>query len=179
MVKNDPSEGWSPIVNHLLTTLSESTTSSTTRLQAAEVLDEILVNSIRISSEKVQARMHPLVLSSLAKQVEIVCYGPSLPVEIDIRRLGLEALYQILQSAGHVLVGGWEMVFMCLRSVCRRGGDHSSSLQTVDETSSQPTPSFRLSRGKKGSLMKGNASLVRTAFQSVRSFSWAFNQSGY
>ncbi|CDZ97552.1 Uncharacterized conserved protein [Phaffia rhodozyma] len=173
LVVIDPSQGWSLIVDHLLATLCEATASSTIRLQAAEVLDEFLVNSIRVSNESVDSGIHPLVVSSLAAQVERTSSGQFIPVEIDIRRLGLEALHQILQSAGHALVDGWEMVFVCLRSVCRRVGEQYSQLETLAEdgkgvrevSTSSPILSHR--KNMSGVSIRGNASLIRAAFQSV------------
>lgn len=171
LVANDPLQGWSTIVNHLLVVLGNATSSTTNRLQAAETLNEILTLSIRAASaqsEDIQARTQHLVLSSLARQVEPLSYGPSHQAEVDIRRLALEALYQILQSTGHALVT-WEMVFTCLRSVCRKAPEQ---LETLPEGGEPPSsPSLRpvgLRPSSLGVASRGNAALVRTAFQSVR-----------
>lgn len=190
LIANDPSQGWSTIVDHLLAALSHFTSSSTNRLQAASSLDEILTASIRSASAhsaEIQSRTQHLVLSSLARQVEPLSSagGGSTyyqQTDIDIRRLALEALYQILQSAGHEMVMGWERVFACLSSVCRKGGE-LGTLNEGGETFSLglggPPSSgggrVRQSMSAQGGLgggggSRGNASLVRTAFQSVRHF---------
>jgi hypothetical protein len=38
---------------------------------------------------------------------------------MDLRRLGLETLHQILQASGHTILVGWETIFKVLGSVCR------------------------------------------------------------
>jgi len=33
---------------------------------------------------------------------------------VELRQIGLEALHQILQAAGHTIVAGWEIIFRML-----------------------------------------------------------------
>ncbi|KAL7417221.1 hypothetical protein BDY24DRAFT_377122 [Mrakia frigida] len=179
LVSNDPSLGWSTIVDHLLLALSHSISSSTNRLQAASTLDELLTSSIRSASShppEISARTQHLVLSSLARQVEPLSSSTYFQqIDVDIRKLGLEALYQILQSAGHEMATGWERVFACLSSVCRKagetgtlaegsGGEVGLGVSAGGNVRVRPSAS---AQGGLGGGSRGNASLVRTAFQSI------------
>lgn len=93
------------------------------RVQAAHVLDEILLivpRNLSITGE-VQAQVQRRVLNALARQV---VPDPSVPshqqtsTSVELRRMGLEMLHQILQTSGHTLVVG-EIIFQMLESVCR------------------------------------------------------------
>nr|GAT46809.1 DOT1-domain-containing protein [Mycena chlorophos] len=78
------------------------------RVQAARVLDDILVVVPRNLSSTGELQAQVL----LAQQVVIES-------GVQLRRMGLETLHQILEASGHALVVGWETIFEMLGSVCQ------------------------------------------------------------
>ncbi|KAF9043591.1 hypothetical protein BDZ89DRAFT_237260 [Hymenopellis radicata] len=59
------------------------------------------------------------VLDVLRQQVMPDPQVMSTSTSVELRRMGLETLHEILQSSGHTLVVGWEMIFEMLGSVCK------------------------------------------------------------
>jgi hypothetical protein len=90
-------------------------------VQVASVLDEILMiipRNLSTTSE-LQAQVQKHVLEVLTSQVvpdPAANMGTSTGVELH--RMGLETLHQILQALGHTLVIGWEIIFQMLEIVC-------------------------------------------------------------
>ena len=81
---------------------------------------------------------------------------------IEIRKMGLESLHQILQASGHTLVVGWEVIFEMLGSVCR------PSISPPGESSGTSTPSTSRRPPPLGTINEKNySSLVKIAFQSL------------
>jgi hypothetical protein len=120
---------------------------------------------------ELQPKVQRRVLDVLAQQI----IPDSVTVDINItttsvelRRMGLETLHQILQASGHTLVVGWETIFEMLESVCKPAPAlHSSSMDSVAEPSLPPTTP----RGKPLPLgynrEKGYTTLIKIAFQSL------------
>jgi len=80
---------------------------------------------------------------------------------MDLRRLGLETLHQILQASGHTLLVGWETIFEVLGSVCRPAPSDPASYLAPPESSTshgRPTPLGYLQE-------KGYSALIKIAFQ--------------
>ena len=80
---------------------------------------------------------------------------------MDLRRLGLETLHQILQASGHTLLVGWETIFEVLSSVCRPAASDPASYLIPSESGA--------SRGRPPPLgylqEKGYSALIKIAFQ--------------
>jgi C-terminal region of Mon2 protein len=97
------------------------------------------------------------VLDVLVQQ--IMLGGLASSVSMELRRLGLEMLHQILQASGHTLPVGWETTFEVLGSVCR---------PALSDPTSQSTPSSP-SRGRPPPLgylqERGYSALIKIAFQ--------------
>jgi hypothetical protein len=108
------------------------------------------------------------VLDVLSEQVAPDPNSGNTNTLAEIRKMGLETLHQILQSSGHTLVVGWETVFEMLGSVCESVStmlspviEHADTSQTLI---SRKPPALGYSRTMAD---KGNAALVRIAFQSL------------
>ena len=155
------------------------------RVQAAHVLDEILLIVPRNLSNtgELQAQVQRRVLDALARQV---VPDPSVPshqqtsTSVELRRMGLETLHQILQTSGHTLVVGWEIIFQMLESVCRptltpniSAVVQPSGQDSVDSVAVLSGPSSPVIRTKPTPLglgiptEKSYSGLVKIAFQSL------------
>ncbi|GAA5930374.1 hypothetical protein JCM10213_001074 [Rhodosporidiobolus nylandii] len=137
LIERDPATvGWDLTTGHLLFVLHQTAAPTPIRLQAADVLGQLLVlapkqlessypsSSPSSSSPDVEEeelryrqRVQTQVLSALAAQAEP---APRLQssTDIDIRRLALESLLKILESNGHAFVAGWDRIFHVLRTAC-------------------------------------------------------------
>ena len=151
---------WNAITTHLLAVIRHPQAPQSIRLQAARILDEILVIVPRNLSTAgdIQGQIQARVLNVLSQQV-------SVGTLVDIRRMGLETLHQILQSSAHTFVTGWEMIFEMLASICKPQAltvskslpsDSDLSIQSESPTPRRTTP-----------LQFGNVVLIRIAFQSL------------
>ncbi|PIL34637.1 hypothetical protein GSI_03416 [Ganoderma sinense ZZ0214-1] len=170
LIYRSPAVAWDPITGHLLSVVRHQHAPPTIRVQAARVLDDVLVVVPRnvTSSGDLQPVVQRRVLDVLALQVVPEPAGSAITTtSIELRRMGLETLHQILQSSGHTLVVGWETIFEMLSSVCK-----PAPAPTATPATPTPSPSFQdLSKGRPPSLgyinEKGYTSLVKIAFQSL------------
>ena len=115
-----------------------------------------------------KAEVQQRVLQVLSQQVTYetaVTTGGTTSVEL--RRMGLETLHLILQSSGHTLVVGWEIIFEMLSSVCKpampsisESSDSLDSTPTIETSKSKPPPFGYVNE-------KGYTGLVKIAFQSL------------
>ncbi|KAI0738261.1 hypothetical protein C8Q80DRAFT_1207991 [Daedaleopsis nitida] len=169
LIYRSPDVAWNPITGHLLSVVRHQHAPSTIRVQAARVLDDVLVVVPRniTSSADLQPVVQRRVLNVLALQVI-----PDAPASagsstvIELRRMGLETLHQILQSSGHTLVVGWETIFEMLGSVCKPLPPPSGAATPIasspiqDLGRNRPPPLTYLNE-------KNYTSLVKIAFQSL------------
>ncbi|TBU23332.1 hypothetical protein BD311DRAFT_674190 [Dichomitus squalens] len=168
LIYRSPDIAWDPITGHLLSVVRHQHAPSTIRVQAARVLDDILVVVPRnvTTSGELQPVVQRRVLDVLALQVVPEPTGAAInTTSIELRRMGLETLHQILQSSGHTLVVGWETIFEMLSSVCRpvpappsATPASSPSIQALGKN--RPPPLAYLNE-------KNYTSLVKIAFQSL------------
>lgn len=175
LIYRSPDVAWNPTTSHLLAIINIPYAPQYIRVQAANVLDEILVIVPRHLSTTgdLQAQVQKQVLNVLAQQVvpdpatSVIAASTS----IELRRMGLETLHQILQASGHTLVIGWETIFRMLESVCRPGPPvRSESIDSVSVLSNPPSPSLRskpLVLGLGNPSEKSYTALVKIAFQSL------------
>lgn len=152
------------------------------------MLDEILLMVPRnlSNSPSIQADVQRRVLDVLAQQVipdSALPLHQQTSTSLELRKMGLETLHQILQAAGHTLVTGWEIIFQMLESVCRPAFSTSSILEhhpaqsvkfqsadSVSILSGPPSPAVRtkpLPLGLGNPTEKSYSSLVKIAFQSL------------
>ncbi|KAI0354523.1 hypothetical protein OH77DRAFT_1548844 [Trametes cingulata] len=168
LIYRSPEVAWDPITGHLLSVVRHPHAPPTIRTQAARVLDDILVvvpRNISTTGE-LQPKVQRRVLDVLAQQV-IPDSATSSTTTVEIRRMGLETLHQILQSSGHTLVVGWETIFEMLGSVCKSAPAPSVGASPL----ASPSLQQELGRNRPPPLSylneKGYTSLVKIAFQSL------------
>ena len=116
-----PDVAWDTITSHLIFVFRHPTAPQPIRLQAARTLDDILViipRHLYAAPSDLQAAVQRRVLDHVLAQ-QIMLSGAASSTNMDLRRLGLETLHQILQASGHTLLVGWETIFEVLGSVCR------------------------------------------------------------
>ncbi|KAJ6632164.1 hypothetical protein B0H10DRAFT_1976381 [Mycena sp. CBHHK59/15] len=175
LIYRSPDVAWDTTTNHLLSIICLPHAPQPIRVQAARVLDEILVIVPRNLSTTghLQAEVQKRVLDVLAQQV-VVDYsagGGSTSTSVELRRMGLETLHQILEASGHTLVVGWETIFEMLASVCKPlPPPRTASLDSISVLSSPPSPVLRtkpMPLGLGNPSEKSYAALVKIAFQSL------------
>ncbi|KAJ3005991.1 hypothetical protein NUW54_g4103 [Trametes sanguinea] len=177
LIYRSPDVAWDPITGHLLSVIRHPHAPPTIRTQAARVLDDILVVVPRniTTSGELQPKVQRRVLDVLAQQV-IPESSVSNSTTVEIRRMGLETLHQILQSSGHTLVVGWETIFEMLGSVCKPAPAPAATPVT------SPSSQQQLGRNRPPPLdylnEKGYTSLVKIAFQSLTLYSRAIWTTG-
>ena len=185
LIYRSPDVAWDTTTSHLLMIIRLPFAPQSIRIQAARVLDEILLIVPRNLSNtgELQAQVQRRVLDALARQV---VPDPSVPshqqtsTSVELRRMGLETLHQILQASGHTLVVGWEIIFQMLESACRptstpnisapvRPPKHVS-VDSVTVLNGPPSPVARtrpLPLGLGNPTEKSYSGLVKIAFQSL------------
>ncbi|OBZ73105.1 Protein MON2 [Grifola frondosa] len=168
LIYRSPDIAWDPITSHLLSVICHPAAPATIRIQACPCLDDILsVVPRNISTTgDLQPKVQRRVLDVLAQQVipESTAMSNN-STNVELRRMGLETLHQILQSSGHTLLVGWETIFEMLSSVCKVSTPPipettASSLNTPEPSRHKPPPLGYTNE-------KGYASLVKIAFQSL------------
>ncbi|KIL71464.1 hypothetical protein M378DRAFT_65148 [Amanita muscaria Koide BX008] len=174
LIYRSPDIAWYSITTHLLSVIRLSSAPQAIRLQAARVLDDILLNVPRnlTTAGELQAQVQQRALDVLAQQVvtETTISAATPSTNIELRRMGLETLHQILQSSGHTLLVGWETIFHMLESVCKPAAPRRTT--SSDSVSVPPSPIARL-KPLPGSLglglptEKGYTALVKIAFLSL------------
>ncbi|KPV73179.1 uncharacterized protein RHOBADRAFT_2872, partial [Rhodotorula graminis WP1] len=124
LIERPPSVGWDLVTGHLLHVLHCTLAPTPIRIQAADVLGQLLVLAPKTlaslgkeSDVDLAERVQTQVLVALAAQAEP---GPRLQssTDVDIRRMALETLRKILESNGHAFVTGWDRIFHVLRTAC-------------------------------------------------------------
>lgn len=171
LIYRAPEIAWNTTTGHLLSIVSHPSAPQAIRVQAARVLDEILVTVPRnlSSTGDLQAQAQRRVLDVLSKQIVPASEAgaASTSTNVELRRMGLEALHQILQASGHTLVGGWGTIFEMLGSVCKppvlMRTISSDSVSTLSLQDHRPKP---LSLGYNSE--RGYTALVKIAFQSLK-----------
>lgn len=171
LIYRAPEIAWNTTTGHLLSIISLLSAPQAIRVQAARVLDEILVTVPRnlSSSSDLQDKAQRRVLDVLSKQIvpasEVGAIGTS--TNVELRRMGLEALHQILQASGHTLVGGWGSIFEMLGSVCK-----PPALKRAMSSDSVSTLSLQDQRPKllplRYNAERSYTALVKIAFQSLK-----------
>ncbi|TFY76565.1 hypothetical protein EWM64_g7449 [Hericium alpestre] len=105
------------------------------------------------------------MLDVLAQQ--IMLDSASSNATIELRRMGLETLHQILQASGHTLVVGWETIFDMLSSVCKPA-DIPPPLPSEPTSPVSSTARPRITPlGLGQPSEKGYTTLIKIAFQSM------------
>ena len=106
---------WDAVTSHLFV-LRHPAALPSIRLQVARTLDDILAivpRHLAAAPSDLQATVQRRVLDVLAQQ--IMLGGLASGASMELRRLGLETLHQILQASGYTLLVGWETIFIGAR----------------------------------------------------------------
>ncbi|KAF7416059.1 hypothetical protein PC9H_002319 [Pleurotus ostreatus] len=198
LIYRAPSVAWEPTTMHLLSVIrDEKTTKKDSkeklgapqgiRIQAAKALDEILVNALKSLGSGVgmgdkKGDVQQRVLDVLGKQVILIPDGGPgtggiTMVEVELRKMGLETLHEILQNSAHTLIVGWEKIFEMLGSVCMPSSAAHTQTQTVAGSGSVPSSpstsrwkaSPAIGYGQPGDRHqeRNAATLIKIAFQSL------------
>ncbi|KAJ6525079.1 hypothetical protein DFH09DRAFT_1250788 [Mycena vulgaris] len=175
LIYRSPDVAWDTTTNHLLSVICLTYAPQAIRVQAARVLDEILVIVPRnlTTTGSLQAEVQKRVLDVLAQQVvpDYSVVGGSTTTSVELRRMGLETLHQILEASGHTLVVGWETIFQILASVCKPPPPaRTASLDSISVLSSPSSPVLRtkpMPLGLGNPSEKSYTALVKIAFQSL------------
>ncbi|GJN94193.1 hypothetical protein Rhopal_007267-T1 [Rhodotorula paludigena] len=197
LIQRPPSVGWDLVTSHLLHIIHHTPTPTPIRLQAADVMGQLLVQApkslaaLNIPEDiDLQERVQEQVLVALAAQAE-----PPLRLQtstdVDIRRMALETLLKVLESNGHDFVTGWGRIFHVLRTACPSASSFAAppspiassaprrSLDTISErdgfgpmtplrTSLAPASSGYFAGEGAASRSAKTAVLVRTSFPSLQ-----------
>ncbi|KAG2050060.1 hypothetical protein BDR06DRAFT_960556 [Suillus hirtellus] len=171
LIYRAPEVAWNTTTNHLLWVMGLSSAPQPIRVQAARVLDEILTMVPRnlSSTGDLQAKVQRRVLDVLSKQIVPASSDvPATSTNIELRRMGLETLHQILQASGHTFIVGWGSIFEMLGSICKPAAlSRSQSVDSISTLSLQETP--RLKPLPLGYVSdRGYTALVKIAFQSLK-----------
>jgi hypothetical protein len=91
---------------------------------------------------EVQQRVLQVLSQQVIYETTITANGTT---SVELRRMGLETLHLILQSSGHTLVVGWEIIFEMLSSVCKPAAPSvSESSDSLNSTSTVETSKPKL-----------------------------------
>lgn len=143
------------------------------RIQAAHALDEILLavpRHLASTTGELQIQVQNRVLGVLSQQVvpDLSVAASNSTASVELRRMGLETLHQILQASVYSLVTGWETIFYMLESVCRPSPPARTQSMDSMPSASPSSPTFRLkSFGANLPSEKSYTTLVKIAFQSL------------
>jgi hypothetical protein len=163
LVYRPPDVAWNAITSHLLFILRNPTAPQPIRLQAARTLDDVLAivpRHVATAPSNLQAAVQRRVLDVLAQQIVLDSSPPGAAssTSMELRRMGLETLHQILQASGHTLLIGWETIFEVLGSVCRPAAAPQYAPSSPSTPRGRPPPLGYLQE-------KGYSSLIKIAFQ--------------
>lgn len=173
LIYRSPDIAWDTTTTHLLSVIRLPLAPQPIRIQAARVLDEILLavpRNLSSTTGELQAQVQNRVLGVLAQQVvpDLTIPASNTSTGVELRRMGLETLHQILQASVYSLVTGWETIFYMLESVCRPPPPaRSGSIDSIP-TSTPPSPTVRMKPLGLGMPSERSYTvLVKIAFQSL------------
>ena len=173
LIHRSPDIAWNKITTYLLSVIQFPPAPQPIRVQAARVLNEILLSvprNMSLMTGELQVQVQNRVLGVLAQQV-VPDFAPptsNLSTEVELRRMGLETLHRILQNSVYSLVTGWEIIFHMLESVCRpTPPPHPQSTDSISPSVALSTETiseaFVLGMPRGGNY----TTLVKIAFQSM------------
>ncbi|KAF5376165.1 hypothetical protein D9757_009328 [Collybiopsis confluens] len=199
LIYRPPSVAWTTITTHLLSVIRLPNVPPGIRIQAGKALDTTLGGVLRalsmsasaVAQSDTQAQVQQRVLEVLSHQVMlspdyVTPTAGSNSTNVELRRMGLVTLQELLQASGHTLIVGWETIFLMLESVCKppslppsTSGDsvasHSSTSTLTSPSASsttlvRTTPKHQLQPLPLGlgfPSEKSHTTLVKIAFQSL------------
>ncbi|KAJ7597649.1 guanine nucleotide exchange factor in Golgi transport N-terminal-domain-containing protein [Mycena floridula] len=163
LIYRPPEIAWTTTTTHLLAIIRLALAPQAIRIQAARVLDDILVvvprniNNTGSLQSEVQRRVFDVLSSQIMPEGTL-----SSTTSVELRKMGLETLHQILESSGHTLVVGWETIFAMLGSVCSTPPLTRSNSADLLLSPRKPVP-----LGLGAPSEKSWTGLIKIAFQSL------------
>src|SRR6266446_6278508 len=99
-------------------------------------------------SSRATMRLHQMTPKRLSGQ-QVMLGGLASSASMELRRLGLEMLYHVLQASGHTLLVGWETIVEVLGSVCQPvpSGDHTLQSAPSSPGRRRPLPPYLQEKG--------------------------------
>ncbi|KAF5350099.1 hypothetical protein D9756_009239 [Leucocoprinus leucothites] len=173
LIYRSPDIAWDTTTMHLLSVIRLPLAPQSIRVQAARVLDEILLavpRNMTSTTGELQIQVQNRVLGVLAQQIvpDLTLPASNSNTGVELRRMGLETLHQILQASVYSLVTGWETIFYMLESVCRPAPPPRSQSMDSIPPSGPPSPATRLKPlGLGMPSERSYTTLVKIAFQSM------------
>ncbi|TFK22523.1 hypothetical protein FA15DRAFT_757922 [Coprinopsis marcescibilis] len=169
LIYRSPEIAWTAITSHLIHVIRLPYAPQGIRVQSARVLDEILqvVPRNLSNTNELQAEVQKRVLEVLSRQIvpdPANGYSGDTTTSVELRRMGLETLHQILQASGHTLVIGWEIIFEMLGSVCKPNPIRLAPDESLVMVG-RPKPALL---GLGNPTEKNYSTLVKIAFQSLK-----------
>jgi len=172
LVLSDSEVAWTPITSHLLAVQSFPEAASNIRLQAADVLDHMILSVPKLINnmdETLQSRVQTQIIEVLRRQA-----APDLATQtstdLEVRKLGFETLFKILENNGHSFIAGWKLILDVLRTACKACANEAHS-----DPGATPKPHLNYDSGTKGkgTSKSGNkpsklSILVRNSFPSLQ-----------
>ncbi len=148
---------WHRVTRHLTVVARRSAASQTIRIQAANVLGDLVASSSRISCSTEQGIPDSTfdVLAELASP-QPVSDAPA--TDFEVRLLGIHSLNNLLEANGHALSGVWNSLFNILDTVCEQINTQSDAGAAASSSRIQ----FR-----SNAATKGQANLIRASFPAL------------
>ncbi|CAG8510749.1 17383_t:CDS:10, partial [Dentiscutata heterogama] len=171
LIAREPKLIWDLIVSNLITTANYISTPQQVRMQACEILSDIIITSMSYTSsaqigsdERIQMQLLTS-LSHLVNDPERTSRGYSKGFYVEVQKMGLETLNKLLQTSGHSFAFGWGMIFDMIKSVCTI---NVSGEMGDDEGDTASLDSAGIIDGSFGVSNSKSSGLVRVAFPSLQ-----------
>lgn len=127
LMTNDPEvSGWTILTKELIAAACSSTTASTVRLRASEILVRIVLESATASlqlDDKARGAVQLRLLDALNRSLEPLQFEDrqvsvaAQTADIEVHRIILEGLKSVLEQCGETFVSGWDLAFEIIGSV--------------------------------------------------------------
>ncbi|WQF88166.1 Putative mon2/Sec7/BIG1-like, dimerization and cyclophilin-binding domain-containing protein [Colletotrichum destructivum] len=155
--------GWTPLTTELIHILNSASVNASVRLRAAEILVRLALESANVAAtmEREQCgSVQLLLLEALRdallplqqedREVTVASHG----TDVEIHKVVLEGLKNLLENCGETLVSGWEIAFEIIGSIF------------IDKKFAAATDERRVSQAI--ILTTRSAKLVRSSFNSLQ-----------
>lgn len=167
---------WSIITRYLLAIQHWPAATASIRLQAAQTLDSVLTAASTVvegGEKQLQPEIQNRIFDCLSTQARPSIESAetlSTSTDVEIRKLALETLFNILEHSGHALECGWSPIFDILRHISapRQLATTASSSNLESQAASNSVPPSPAVNSFSNSSNARHAILVRIAFPSLQ-----------
>ncbi|PWY98795.1 hypothetical protein BCV70DRAFT_232833 [Testicularia cyperi] len=156
LCRSDSTDNWMLIVSQLTDILVRPSVTSSWRVQAARVINAVLISTMAQDVHCVNDEEHRRLQGQVFSCFERICIleqRRTTNVDIDIRRMSIEKLNKVLETFGHSLLHGWEAVFSICSAACAPPSEFELS-------NADTSPMSKLSQ----STQKALPGLIKAAF---------------